>query len=309
MKQAQQSRAAGDVRPTGDTASSVDVPPAVERLTIVDVTPRDGLQDAAGELTTAEKVRLIRGLFAAGVPQVEITSFVSPRFVPKLADAEDVARAVRGLAGAIALIPNRKGFARAVAAKVPAVTFVVSASPRHQQANLGMPLAASLAELTAISAERSGRVRVRGAISCAFGSPFAGEKVHPEAVAEIAATLVERGVSEISLADTTGVATPEGVRATIGVVRQLVPDIPLAIHLHDAGGRAIANVEAAIDCGVRTVESALAGLGGCPFAPNAPRNLDTERLVAWCAEHGIAIGIDADALARVRAELVSALGL
>ncbi|MCL6517025.1 hydroxymethylglutaryl-CoA lyase [Alicyclobacillus sp.] len=284
---------------------------------VIDVTPRDGLQDAKGTLRTEDKVRLIDELYQAGVPEVEVTSFVSPRWVPKLADAEAVAQAVRHHPGNIALIPNQKGFHRAAAAGLRAVTFVVSASLRHQRDNLRMPLERSLEALaeiakmtgaaTAPTPDHGAVPILRGAISCAFGSPWADEEIPPDAVARVARALADRGVIEIGLADTVGVGTPERVADVIDAVQRAVPGMPLVLHLHDRWGIALANVTVALERGVSRFETALGGLGGCPFAPNAPGNLDTESFVGWMERMGVETGVDRAALARTRTWLLEAL--
>jgi hydroxymethylglutaryl-CoA lyase len=318
-----------------------------KRVTVIDVTPRDGLQDAKGTLRTEEKIRLVGELYRAGVPEVEVTSFVSPRWVPRLADAEAVAQAVRHHPGNIGLIPNRKGYDRAVQAGIRAVTFVVSASPRHQEDNLRMPLERSLEELRQIaeaagSARRgadgagtdgtrtdgagtgspaprlqtgpvpgldpgAGRPVLRGAISCAFGSPYPDEDIRPETVAWVAEALAACGVAEIGLADTVGVGTPERVASVIDAVRSALPRMPLVLHLHDRWGLALANITVALERGVTRFETALGGLGGCPFAPNAPGNLDTETFVGWMNRMGIETGIDLAALAETRTWLLQTL--
>jgi hydroxymethylglutaryl-CoA lyase len=279
------------------------------RVDVIDVTPRDGLQDARGTLDTPQKIRLVRELFAAGIRQVEITSFVSPRWVPKLADAETVASAFASQPGTIALIPNLKGFERAVAAGVEAVTFVVSASSRHQQDNLRMPIERSFEELERIRDALAGhpKVRLRGAISCSFGSPYAEENIRAEDVAQIARRLAAAGADEIGLADTVGMGTPKQVAEVIDAVRTVLPDVPLVLHLHDRCGLALANITVALERGVTRFETALGGLGGCPFAPNAPGNLDTETFVEWMDAMGVETGVDRQALARTRAWLLDAL--
>ncbi|WP_197029238.1 hydroxymethylglutaryl-CoA lyase [Alicyclobacillus macrosporangiidus] len=283
-----------------------------KRVTVIDVTPRDGLQDAKGALRTEEKIRLVEELYRAGVPEVEVTSFVSARWVPRLADAEAVAQAVRHHPGNIGLIPNRKGYDRAVQAGVRAVTFVISASPRHQQDNLRMPLERSLEELRTI-AEAAGHVAraagpvLRGAISCSFGSPYPDEDIRPETVARVAEALAACGVTEIGLADTVGVGTPERVASVIDAVKSALPEMPLVLHLHDRRGLALANVTVALERGVTRFETALGGLGGCPFAPDAPGNLDTETFVGWMHRMGIETGVDLAALTETRTWLLQAL--
>lgn len=259
-----------------------------QTVKVIDVTPRDGLQDAAGELTAEQKIQLCRDLYAAGVQSVEITAFVSPKWVPLMRDAETVALALRELSDTIALVPNQKGFERALATGVNAVTFVVSASPIHQRENLRMSLADSFEQFRRIAQmHASSQVRLRGAISCAFGSPFSTESITPETVADIACEYVDSGAVELSLADTVGVGTPQVIYDTILSVKQRVGHhVPITLHLHDRYELGLGNIVAALAAGVTVFETALAGLGGCPFVPDAPGNLDTEKGGALVAFDG-----------------------
>lgn len=279
-------------------------PSAVE---VVDVTPRDGLQDAKGRLTTSEKVTLVQKLFEAGVPRVEAVSFVSPKWVPSMADAENVLKGTGTHRKVIGLVPNSKGFERAVASGIREITYVVSASPMHQDANLNMPLHQSLRQLESIMEQvAESKIRVRGAISCAFGSPFE-EQILGDDVAEVARQLVELGVVEIGLADTVGIGTPQVVADVIDCVQGRIPNTQIAIHLHDRYGLGQANVVTAMSRGISTFEAALGGLGGCPFAPNAPGNLDLESLVSWLQAMGIETGVNLEAVAAIRKQLLATL--
>ncbi len=275
---------------------------------IIEVTPRDGLQDARGELTTDEKVELILALSQAGMRKIEFTSFVSPRWMPRMRDADEVATRLRGLPGLIALVPNVVGFERAVRFGVREVTFVVSASPRHQEANLRMSLTSSFNNFLSISNSNTlHSVRLRGAISCAYGSPFPEEVISPEAVADIATTFAELGAEEISLADTVGMGTPRVIGDVTTAVKARVPNIPLALHLHDRFGLGQANVVAGLMSGIEMIEATLGGLGGCPYAPNAPGNLNVELLVDWLQKMGIPTGLNLELLAQIRAKLLKQL--
>lgn len=274
---------------------------------VVDVTPRDGLQDAKGRLTTSEKITLVEDLFGAGVPRIEAVSFVSPKWVPTMADAEDVLRGVGAAGPLIGLVPNLKGFERAAQSGIREITYVVSASPIHQDANLRMPLEQSLFQLESIMQQASTEnIRVRGAISCAFGSPF-DEPILGRDVAAIAGRLVDLGVVEIGLADTVGIGTPQVVADIVDCVQDRIPDTQLAIHLHDRYGLGQANVVTAMSRGIATFEAALGGLGGCPFAPNAPGNLDLESLVGWLQAMGIETGVNLEAVAKIRQRLLETL--
>jgi len=275
---------------------------------VLDVTPRDGLQDAAGELSTDDKVTFIRRLAHAGVRRIEVTSFVSPKWIPRMRDAEEVISALGKRTGLIALVPNTVGFERATRCDVSEVTYVVSASPKHQMANLRMTLDDSWSNLRNIVKLRGDRnIRIRGAISCAFGSPFVEEEITAKHVAEIARTFKLIGADEIGLADTVGVGTPQVVSKITESVQEAVPNMPLALHLHDRYQLGQANVVAALLCGVTTIETSLGGLGGCPFAPNAPGNLDTELLVQWMKQMGIRTGVNLEELADIRKDLLEQL--
>lgn len=268
------------------------------KVQVIDVTPRDGLQDADFELNTAEKAELIRRLYSAGIKEMETTSFVSPRWVPRMRDAEAVAKMTEDFDGTIALVPNLKGFERALTSAVSAVTFVVSVSPIHQQENLRMSLEDSWRHLSEIVERRGGtNMPIRGAISCAFGSPFAEETIAASDVAAIAAKLVEFGANEIGLADTVGVGIPQVMSRVICAVQDKVGDTPIAVHLHDRFNLGQGNIVTALACGITRFEAALCGLGGCPFAPDAPGNLNIEKLVQWLHLMEIETGIDEVVLA------------
>ncbi|AUW94419.1 hydroxymethylglutaryl-CoA lyase [Sulfobacillus sp. hq2] len=265
---------------------------------IIDVTPRDGLQDLDQFVETAIKVELVNRLVEAGVQWIEVASFVSPKMVPQMADAEVVlSRLPTSIAQWIALIPNRRGYDRAKLTHAHYLTYVVSASPRHQQDNVGRPLEASLREFESLAEQSNNKMKLRGAVSCAFGSPYSEEVGGEEVVAEIARRYVAAGACEIVLADTVGVATPEKVDRIVRGVQAAVLDVPLAIHFHDRAGLGQENVKAALNLGIRRFESALAGLGGCPFAPNAPGNLNSVKLVTWLEGWGYDTGIDIQRLA------------
>lgn len=277
-------------------------------VNIVDVTPRDGLQDEPTEISTEHKIALIRGLREAGIRRVEATSFVSPKWVPQLRDAEQVLAGLTGYEQLIALIPNRRGFDRAITTHVGELGFVVSASPRHQKDNLNMSLQESIEQFAALAAlPDARRVRLRVGISCAFGSPFETEHISPQEVARIAKELTDYGAQEVTLADTVGVATPVVITQVITAVQAAVPSTPLALHLHDRFGLGLGNVVAALLCGVDTFESALGGLGGCPYAPNAPGNLNTEDLVRWLHHMHIETGVNPGALSTLRHTLLKQL--
>ena len=269
------------------------------RVTVYEVGPRDGLQNEAARVATEDKLALLRALAEAGLSRIEATSFVSPRWIPQLADAEAV---VAGLPGAppvgwVVLVPNARGLERLLGAlrpDGPAVTPAVflSASESHNRRNLGRPVEASLAAAAEVIGPAAARgLLVRGYVSTAFGCPDEGA-VDPGRVAALAERLLSLGCVQVSLGDTIGVATPAGVRA---VLRRLLPAVPserLALHLHDTHGTALANVLAGLEEGITTFDAAVGGLGGCPYAPGASGNLATEDLVYLLHGLGLETGVD-----------------
>jgi isopropylmalate/homocitrate/citramalate synthase len=269
-------------------------------VTVVEVGPRDGLQNEAAVVPAAEKVRLIERLADAGLPVVEATSFVSPRAVPQLADADEVLPAIRRRQGVRypVLVPNVRGLDRALAAGADAIAVFTAASDEFTRANIGMTIAESLLAFAPVlqRAQAEG-MWTRGYISTAFGCPYSGD-VRPEVVAGVAAALRGLGCGQISIGDTIGVGRPEHVPAVVSAVAASVPVAEIALHLHDTGGLALENVAAGLEAGVRVFDSSAGGLGGCPFAPGAPGNLSTEALVGFLHERGHETGVD---LAAVRA--------
>lgn len=274
-----------------------------EAVRVTEVSLRDGLQDVAGWVPTEEKLRLLRVLDAAGLTGIEVTSFVRADRVPQLADADQLASraAVADHPGWSALVPNRTGLRRALDRGFRRVTVVLSASDAHNRANLGAGLDAWVPRIEGVIGEavREGAA-VRAAISVAFGCPFEGE-VPAERVVELGGRLRGAGAEEISLADTIGCAEPEQVTELVRRVASAVGHAP-ALHLHGVGDRALANVPAGLEAGVRHFDAALTGIGGCPYAPGAPGNLATERLVEFlgprCALEPARVATAAAAVAR-----------
>jgi hydroxymethylglutaryl-CoA lyase len=273
---------------------------AAERVTVVEVGPRDGLQNEAAAVPAADKVRLVEALAAAGLPVVEVTSFVSPRAVPQLADADEVLPAVRRRKGVRypVLVPNLQGMERAEAAGADAIAVFTAASEGFAAANVNMTIAESLRAFAPVM-ERAlhAGMWTRGYVSTAFGCPYDGP-VEPAAVAQVAGELAALGCAEVSIGDTIGVARPEQVPAVVAAVAERVPLDRIALHLHDTGGRALENVAAGLAAGVRTFDASAAGLGGCPFAPGAPGNVATEALVRFLDREGFETGVDPDAVER-----------
>jgi len=282
-----------------------------ERVTVVEVGPRDGLQNEASAVPADAKVRFVEALAEAGLPVVEVTSFVSPRAVPQLADADEVLPAVQRREGVRypVLVPNLRGLERAVAAGADAIAVFTAASEGFARANINMTIAESLAAFAPVLEQAlMAGMWTRGYVSTAFGCPYDGA-VEPSAVARVASELAALGCAEVSVGDTIGVARPEQVPGVVAAVAERVPLDRIALHLHDTGGRALDNVAAGLEAGVRTFDSSAAGLGGCPFAPGAPGNVATEALVRFLHRQGLETGVDPDAVERagqaVRARLAA----
>jgi isopropylmalate/homocitrate/citramalate synthase len=279
------------------------------RVTVVEVGPRDGLQNEPVTLPADVKVRFIEMLADAGLPVVEATSFVHPAAVPQLADADEVLPRIRRRPGVRypVLVPNMRGLERAVAAGADAVAVFTAASEAFASANINMTIAQSLEAFTPVlAAARERGMWTRGYVSTAFGCPYQGA-VEPSAVVDVAVALAGLGCDQISVGDTIGVAQPDDVERVVSPLLERMAAERLALHLHDTRGRAIENAEAGLRLGVTTFDSSTAGLGGCPFAPGAPGNLATETLVAWLHGQSIETGVDeaalADAAAYIRAQL------
>ena len=270
---------------------------------IVEVGPRDGLQNEEAIVPADAKVAFIEALADTGLQVVEATSFVSPRAIPQLADADEVFARVRRLPGVRypVLVPNLRGLERAEAAGADAVAVFTAASEAFTQANIGMSIEGSLAAFAPVL-ERAGAAGWwrRGYVSTAFGCPYSGD-VATEAVVDVSVALVELGCDEVSIGDTIGVAHPDDVRRVVSALLERIPADRLALHLHDTYGRALENVEAGIELGIRTFDASAGGTGGCPYAPGAPGNLATEALVELLDRLGYEHGVDAAAVARAAA--------
>ncbi|EKE45145.1 hydroxymethylglutaryl-CoA lyase [Oceaniovalibus guishaninsula JLT2003] len=264
---------------------------------IVEVGPRDGLQNEPGIIPTAAKIALIDALADAGLRRIEAASFVSPRWVPQMADGADVLAGIARRPGVVysALVPNLRGLEAARAAGADEVAVFASASEGFSRANLNCTIAESLDRFAPVldAADRP----VRGYVSCVTDCPFDGP-VAPEAVAKVARALFDMGCFEVSLGDTLGRGTPDRVGAMLDAVLDAVPAEALAGHFHDTGGLALRNVEEALERGVRVFDASAGGLGGCPYAPGAAGNLATEALVARLEALGFATGVDAALLDR-----------
>jgi len=267
-------------------------------MDIVEVGPRDGLQNEPVVLSTAAKVEFINRAVAAGVRRLEVASFVNPKRVPQMADAEDVLKALPRRADVVyvGLVLNRRGFDRAVAAGCNEIGMVVTASDTFNQRNQGVTTEESLAVwLDIASAARAASVRAQVTISTAFGCPFEGP-IAPERVVDLARRVAAGQPHEIALADTIGAAAPTQVRDLVPRVRAAVPGIALRCHFHNTRNTGIANAYAAVEAGVRVLDASIGGIGGCPFAPAATGNIPTEDLIYMLDHMGVDTGIDLDAL-------------
>ncbi len=266
-----------------------------EHAEITEVGPRDGFQAEANFIPTARKIEFIERLIEAGVPRIEATSFVSPKAVPQLADAEEVMRGLpRGAHSTrlVALVPNKRGALRAAESRVDDMVVFVSASESHNIKNVNGAVEDSLRAFEDVMrVAQEAAIPVHGAIATAFGCPFEGD-VPVARVGEIARRFQSLGFAGISLGDTTGMATPPLVEAVVREVRRSAPALTLGLHFHNTRGIGLANVMAGLGLGVDRFESSFGGIGGCPFAPKATGNICTEDLVYLLEECGVRTGID-----------------
>lgn len=269
------------------------------RCEIFEVGPRDGLQNEVRDIPVAEKIALVDKLSAAGFSRIEIASFVSPKWVPQMAGSGAVLEGITRKDGVryAALTPNMRGYSDAVAAKADEIAVFASASEGFSQKNINASVAESIERFAPILEEaRHVDLPVRGYISCVVECPYDGA-VSPEAVAKVADTLFSMGCYEVSLGDTIGAGTPDTIARMLLAVRDVVPVGRLAGHYHDTGGRALDNIDASLSLGVRVFDAAVAGLGGCPYAPGASGNVATEAVAAHLAELGYDTGLDAAIIA------------
>jgi hydroxymethylglutaryl-CoA lyase len=274
-----------------------------ERVTVYEVGPRDGLQNEARIIPTAEKIALIDRLSACGFSHIEAASFVSPKWVPQMADASAVLAGIARVPGVTyaALTPNLKGLVAARAAGVDEVAIFAAASESFSQRNINCSIAESLERFAPVAeAAAEAGIGLRGYVSCVTDCPYEGE-IAPGAVARVAEGLIALGCREVSLGETMGRGTPERVVAMLGAVLGVAPAARLAGHFHDTSGRALENIEAALGLGLRVFDAACGGLGGCPFAPGATGNVASEAVVARVEALGFATGIDAEKLGKAGA--------
>jgi len=271
------------------------LPPDVH---IYEVGPRDGLQNEARLIATDDKVTFIDALSASGLSAIEITSFVNPRWIPQLADAADVARRITRRPGVVysALVPNRQGLDAAIAAGMREVAVFMSASETHNKKNVNKTIAATLeAFRETVPPALAAGLKVRAYVSTVYGCPYEGA-VDPQKAVDLCRQLRALGCYQISLGDTIGVANPRQVRDVLARVFAEVPVGDVAVHFHDTRGTALANILVAVEMGVTTVDSALGGLGGCPYAPGASGNVATEDVIYMLEGMGVRTGVDIDKL-------------
>ncbi len=279
-------------------------------MQIVEVGPRDGLQSEAATLATADKVELIRRCLAAGARRVEVASFVHPKLVPQMADAEDVVAALPDDPGVsyIGLVLNRRGLERALATAVDEVNFVVAAAEGYNLHNANAPVEDTMAEIeTMLPAAREAGKRTSVTVSVAFGDPFDGE-VPTRRVAELAARAAAAGADEVALGDTIGAGVPSDVTDRLGAVRRAAPGVALRGHFHNTRNTGYANAVAAAVAGIDALDAAVGGYGGSPFAPGAGGNVATEDLAHLLERMGMRTGLDATALAATATWLATRLG-
>lgn len=281
-----------------------------DRVFIVDVGPRDGLQAEKELVSTETKIELVDRLTEAGLPSVEVGAFVSPKWVPQMADTAEVLAGITQRDGTRypVLVPNEKGLERALASGVGEIAIFGAASETFSQKNINCSIEESIERFQPVAqkAQDSG-IEVRGYISCVLGCPYEGD-VALENVVRVARALDAMGCYEISLGDTIGVGTPTRARAMVDAVADHVPVDRLALHFHDTYGQALANILSCMEAGVATVDTAVAGLGGCPYAPGASGNVATEDVVYMLQGMGIDTGVDLPALVEAGEFISAALG-
>lgn len=277
---------------------------------IIEMGPRDGLQNEKTLVGVEARIAFIEALVAAGLDAVEVGAFVSPKAIPQMASSDAVLRGVAQVTGAEfhVLVPNEKGYEAARAAGAKVVSVFAAASEGFSRANINCTVAESIERFKPVLARaKADGVKVRGYISCVLGCPFDGE-IKPKAVADLSSTLWDLGCYEISLGDTIGVGTPGKAREMLRAVAANIPASKLAMHFHDTYGQALANLYAGLEEGVRVIDAAAGGLGGCPYAPGATGNVATEDVVYMLEGMGVKTGIDMERLLAATNEMSGVLG-
>ncbi len=277
---------------------------------VVEVGPRDGLQNESAKVSTVDKLAMITGLVEAGLESIEVASFVNPARVPQMGDATEV---IAGLPHApnvtySALVPNMKGLERAIATGVKRIAVFTAASETFTQKNIGVTIAESLTTFgEVVRAARAAGMSVRGYVSTSFVCPYEGE-IAPSKVRDVTESLLAIGCDEVAISDTIGAASPEDVLRVLALLLEKTPVTQIALHMHDTYGTALANVYAGLQLGVTTFDSSLGGLGGCPFAPGAAGNLATEDLVYMLERMGIRTGVNMDRLIAAARRIQQVIG-
>jgi hydroxymethylglutaryl-CoA lyase len=269
-----------------------------EPVTIFEMGPRDGLQNEKAQIPVSDKIRLVDMLSDCGLRKIEVTSFVSPKWVPQMADAAEVMAGIRRAAGVFytALTPNLRGLEAAQSARADEVAIFGSASEGFSRANINCSIAESLTRfMPVLAAAKTAGLRVRGYVSCVTDCPYDGP-TPPKSVVRIAKAMLDMGCYEVSLGDTIGAATPQTLTRMLDAVLAEIPADRLAGHYHDTGGQALANIKASLKKGLRTFDAAVGGLGGCPYAPGAKGNVATETVNDLLEAEGYSTGIDRIAL-------------
>ena len=278
-------------------------------ITVVEVGPRDGLQNERASVSTADKIELVNRLGASGLPVIEVSAFVSPKWVPQMSDAEQVFAGItrRGGTRYTALVPNASGLERAQRAGVTEVAIFAASSETFSRKNINQGIDDSLATYKAVCAVAlAAGMRVRGYLSTAFGCPYEGT-VAPETVATIAARLLDLGVFEVAVSDTIGIAHPGQVAQVLDIILARMPADRIALHFHDTRGTALANVLTALPYGIATFDASVGGLGGCPYAPGAAGNLATEDLIYMLNGLGAETGVSLPVLSETSSFIGSRL--
>jgi hydroxymethylglutaryl-CoA lyase len=280
-----------------------------DQVCIVEVGPRDGLQNEKTPISVEARIAFVEALVAAGLHTVEVGAFVSPKAIPQMVNSDQVLRGLSGLHGEFhVLVPNEKGFEAARAAGAKVIAVFASASEGFSRANINCSIAESIERFKPVIARaKADRIEVRGYISCVLGCPYEGE-VKPQAVVEVAKALWELGCYEVSLGDTIGVGTPVKARHLLRAVAGSVPMTGLAMHFHDTYGQALANLYAGMEEGARVIDSAAGGLGGCPYAPGATGTVATDDVVYMLEGMGIATGVDMPKLVAATNEVSRLIG-
>ena len=280
------------------------------QVTLVDVGPRDGLQNEKQPVSAAHKIELVQRLQSAGLKEIEVTSFVSPKWVPQMADNAEVMAGIRRQPGVrySVLVPNMKGLEAALPTRPDEVVVFGAASEAFSQRNINCSIAESIERFRPVAqAAHDAGLKVRGAVSCALGCPYQGE-VSPDEVERVVRLMKDIGVDHVGIADTIGVGTPKRVQAVMERALRHYPLVEVSGHFHDTYGQALANIYASLELGIHTFDASIAGLGGCPYAKGATGNVATEDVVFLLHGLGIETGIDLDALVDAGAFISEALG-